>query len=342
MTNRNLCGRWSCAGRFSTIASVTTQDDTRTSPAYRFSGHQTFALRIAWLSKAAQAIEAGKDPFGNPLTGVVELGLGKVMVEALRCWVEAYGVAERRDSAWVLTDEGAAIFGKHGHDRYLEDGQTLWWLHWRISTLRQAPFFAWELLVNRWNAPTFTPSEVLREFAREAERTSRDLSDVTAKQHLDVWIRTYCAPREGRVLEDGIDSPLTALGFVRQVGEREGANRREPLYAFDQTPKRAITQALFHYCLTDWWLHRDAKEETAPFRDVVTAPLSPGRVLRMGEAEVRDRLLKLQADPTFPFQLAESLNQYQLRQRHNPMALSALLADAYRTPTPLVVEAANV
>ncbi|MEO8112918.1 MAG: DUF4007 family protein, partial [Phenylobacterium sp.] len=102
-----------------------------------------------------------------------------------------YGVARRGPDGWQLTDEGAVIFASQGEDPYLEDPQTLWWLHWKISTLRTAPFFAWELLVNRWNDPTFTSSAAMLEFARQAEREGRTLSEVTLKQHIDVWLRTY-------------------------------------------------------------------------------------------------------------------------------------------------------
>jgi hypothetical protein len=260
---------------------------------------------------------------------VVELGLGKVMVESLKCWAEAYGVAERAKGIWRLTDEGAQIFGLKGLDRYLEDIQTLWWLHWKISTLRQAPLFAWELLVNRWNEPTFTPSQVLAGFAREAERTGRTLSDITMKQHLDVWIRTYCAPRDGRMLEDGLDCPLAFLGLVRHAGERDLNGRAEPVYAFDLGPKRAISQSLFHYCLTDWWSRRPDNEDTAPFQALATAAGSPGRVLRMPEREVRERLQLLQQDRLFPFELQESLNQYQVRRRKPLIPRAQLLGAIY-------------
>ena len=76
-----------------------------------------------------------------------------------------------------------------------------------------------------------------------------------------------------------------------------------------------MTQALFRYCLADWWEGRPGTEETAPFGEVATGPSSPGRVFRMPEREVRDRLVSLSADPRFEFELVESLNQYQLRRR---------------------------
>ena len=141
---------------------------------YRFGGHQSFALRTAWLPKAAQAIQDGEDVFGDPLRGVVRLGLGKNMVEALRAWVEAYGVAKRDKGVWRLAPIGQAVFGSGGYDRYLEDDQTLWLLHWNISTLRESPFFAWELLINRWSERFCEPSHRTRRCAHGGPVRARD------------------------------------------------------------------------------------------------------------------------------------------------------------------------
>ena len=43
---------------------------------FRFSGHQTFPLRIAWLPKAVVEINKGKDPLTNIDEGIISLGLG--------------------------------------------------------------------------------------------------------------------------------------------------------------------------------------------------------------------------------------------------------------------------
>lgn len=279
---------------------------------FRFGGHQTFPLRTAWLPKAAKGLSEGRDVLGNIVEGVVSLGLGKNMVEALRCWADAYGVAFRDASGWQLTEEGKAIFGPRGYDRYLEDVQTLWWLHWQIATQATGRFFAWELLFNRWNEPSFTASAALSAFAKEAERSGRSLSDISLKQHFDVWLRTYCAPRASRLGEDGLDSPLASLGLIRPAGELEEVGRREPVYSFDLAPKRAISQALFRYCLMAWWERRGGNEETMPFHEVVSGPGSPGRIFRMPESELRGRLEML-GRVDAEIQLVESLNQQQLR-----------------------------
>ncbi len=297
-------------------------------PEYRFGGHQSFALRIAWLPKAVAAIEAGIDPLRDPIVGVVELGLGKNMVEALRCWIEAFGVAERTDDGWTLTPIGAAIFGSGGHDPFLEDVQSLWWLHWTISTRPTGRFFAWELLINRWAEPTFSPSAVVSAFLKEAERSGRRLSPVSARQHFDVWLHSYLAGRSGRG-EESLDSPMTALALVRPSGERElDEGRREPVYAFDRGPKQSLGNAIFAYALADWWDRHFENEETAPLREIAFGRSSPGQVFRLSEHEVRDRLAALSAIPGSGFALRESLNQHVV-QRTAWKTPASLLPAAY-------------
>lgn len=292
-------------------------------PVYRFGGHQSFALRIAWLPKAVATIEAGTDPLSTPIVGVVELGLGKNMVESLRCWIDAFGVAKRARHGWSLTPIGAAIFGENGHDPFLEDVQTLWLMHWTISTRSEGRFFAWELLVNRWTETTFSPSVVVDAFLREAERSDRRLSPISARQHFDVWLQSYLAGRSGRG-EESLDSPMTALGLVRHAGERDvGGGRREPVYAFDRGPKQRLADATFAYALGDWWDEQYGGDETAPLREITFGRASPGQVFRLSEHEVRERLLALTSDPLSGFALRESLNQHvvQRTSRRDPASL---------------------
>lgn len=298
------------------------------SQVFRFGGHQSFALRTAWLPKAAQAIEAGEDVFSDPLRGVVRLGLGKNMVEALRTWVEAYGVAERRNGAWRLSAFGKAVFGAGGHDRFLEDEQTLWLLHWNISTLAENPFFSWELLINRWSERYFTTSEIMTAFAREAERAVRPLSNVSARQHFDVWLHTYLRGRNGRG-EEGIDSPLSSLGLVERAGDRDTVQgRREPVFAFDLDPKPIISDALFAYCLHDWWSNAFEFEETVSLGSIAFGHRAPGRVFRMPEREVLARVMRLAANRGARIELIESFNQYMVRRPARP-ATTQLLSDLF-------------
>src|ERR1035438_3904339 len=98
--------------------------------AFRFSGHQTFPLRITWIPIAVAELAAGRDPLTDIDEGITKLGLGKNMVEALRCWIEAFQVANKTENRWELTPMGLLVFDpKTGADPFLEDHPTAWLLH---------------------------------------------------------------------------------------------------------------------------------------------------------------------------------------------------------------------
>src|SRR4051812_880976 len=112
----------------------------------RFSGHETFACRYAWLPKAFRALKANPAIFNDENQVMVDLGIGKNMVRSLRFWVEAAGLAEAAGRELQLTDFANLIFGPDGFDPFLEDIRTLWLLHWKISSRRKGGLFAWRFL----------------------------------------------------------------------------------------------------------------------------------------------------------------------------------------------------
>lgn len=227
---------------------------SQSAEAFRFSGHQTFPLRITWIPKAVGEIVAGRDPLSDIDEGITQLGLGKNMVEALRCWIDAFQIASRADGQWKLNDIGALIFHPtEGLDPYFEDVSTSWLLHWLISTNSDAPFFAWECMFNRWPAAEFSASQVIDAFQKESKSTARPASTVTLKQHWEVFLHSYRLPPTDRG-EDHLDSAMSVLRLIREFGERpNAAGRWETLYSFDFGRKQAISEQLFAFFLHDWW-----------------------------------------------------------------------------------------
>lgn len=299
---------------------------------FRFSGHQSFSLRISWLPKAIAEIAHGRDPLTNIDVGIVSLGLGKNMVEALRCWIDAFQVAKFTPAGWELTPIGALIFGHHGLDRYLEDHATSWLLHWQIATSpAENPFFAWECVFNRWPSPEFSATAVIEAFRREAENSSRGASSATLKQHWEVFLHTYRPPRSNGG-EDHLESVLSNLGLIREAGERQNAaGRWETVYQFDLRPKRSIPQQLFSFFLHDWWNRRFPSERTVPVSEIIAGAYSPGRILKMSETEVLQRLSELAGKTRRTYSLTESASLRQLHRREATDGLDDLRA-AYKSP----------
>ena len=254
------------------------------------------------------------------------------MVEALRCWIEAFQIASPTDSGWVLSSIGEKVFSPtNGLDPFLEDHSTNWLLHWLISTNGQAPFFAWECLFNRWPTAEFSTSSVLEAFRRESERTPKPVSSVTLKQHWEVFLHSYCPPRT-RKDEDHLDCVLSALGLIRGIGERQNdAGRWETLYAFDVSTKTAIPQQLFAFFIHDWWNCAFKMEQTVALRELVAGDHSPGRILRMPESEILLRISELSRTQSHIFQTTETANLRQLR-RLRPSDGHDDLRRAYENP----------
>lgn len=299
---------------------------------YSFSGHETFPLRVAWLPKAVDAVSQGKDPFSNPREGMRILGLGKNMVMSLECWSEFFGVLHRLDGHWEVTELGSLIFGAGGFDPFLEDQRTLWILHWTASTNCSRQFFAWHWFTNLHHEPEFTMGEALRSFKSESDTYPRPLSQTTLRQHLDVFLRTYVASEStgGQLPEDMLDSPFSSLGIIRKFGERRGERGRDPLFSIDVRKKNSIPNDLFRYCLHDWWNRFVGEEQTVLFSDVAFGRCSPGRVLRLPEVEVRDRLVLLAQQRPSEFAVYEGSSQRMIQRLHQQKDLRILLTEAYK------------
>ena len=303
------------------------------SRSFRFSGHETFAFRHAWLPKAYRLLKQDPFAFSKEDNAMIELGLGKNMVRALRFWVEAAGVARPASGRGIeLTEFSHAVFGPQGVDPFLEDIRTLWLLHWNLSARLEGALFAWRFLLNHWPFPELTRSEALAAFARESAKLGHSHSAITLSQHLDAFLHTYLSSRSSKVgIEDSLDGPLVELTLMQPVGERKAdGGRRETILAFRREPKPDITTALFDYCLADFWARFRDGEETLTLREVTLGACSPGQVLKLPEDDVRSRLEAYAASGTKrPFLYQASAVQGLISRRNG--AKTVTLADIYES-----------
>ncbi|PVM90694.1 DUF4007 family protein [Caulobacter endophyticus] len=299
----------------------------------RFSGHESFACRYAWLPKAYLKLKEDPDLFHEDENAMLQLGLGKNMVRSLKFWVEAVGMATPvgRTRTMAITQFGDDLFAEDGVDPFIEDPKTQWLLHWKLASHHQAPLFAWEFLIGRWPFPEFTRSEAMKAFKRESEKLGASHSDVTLGQHLDVFMHTYLPTRSGVGvgIEDSLDGPLVDLNFVTTMGMRQIDERtKEPIFAFRREEKPEITDALFDYCIMDYWDRFSPQESTLPFRTVASAPSSPGQVFKLTEDDVRARLEERRGDGReAPYSFQASAVQGMLTRNERPPKLT--LAQVY-------------
>lgn len=281
-------------------------------PDIRFSGHESFVCRYAWLPKAVRRVSSNKTPWSDLGEAMADMGLGKNMVISLRFWAEAAGVVRAVGQEWKVTDFGDRIFGPDGLDRYLDDVATLWLLHWNIaSAAHAAPLFAWHCFFNQWLDVEFTRGRALEQLARTARIGGRTVSDGTLAQHVDIFLHTYAsqATRRGTVAEESLDSPLIELGLVQLAGESTRSKIvGESAYLFPRSARPGISPALFSYCIADYWTRRRSHEKTLTFSDVASAEGSVGNIFRLSESDLRMRLESIAEDTQgmFEYQYANT------------------------------------
>lgn len=305
---------------------------------YRISGHESFSLRYAWLPKAVRLLPTNPSLFANEQEAMVQLGVGKNMVRAIRFWALASGVIEgsATQNGCRVSELGKSLLDESkGGDPFLEDIRTLWLLHWKLATNQSHPLLAWDYLLNRWQDPTLSPSGAVEALIKEAGREGQQLSSVTIQQHFETFLHTYVPTRgrKGEVQEDNLDSPLVELELLIKAGEREAAGgRRETTYAFRRDEKPDITAELFIYCLADFWTQRYSREDTLPFKTIANGHGSPGQIFKLPEEDIRARLAALQTDTAGVLSFSDAANLQQVR-RNGELDLAKLLDAIYTLET---------
>ena len=263
-------------------------------PSYRFSGHESFTCRYAWLPKAVESLTENPSLFSDIDEAMVQLGLGKNMVRSLRFWVQAMRVAEPdKGNTLRLTEFGRLVFAKDGLDPFMEDVSTLWLLHWQLCSHKNSPLFAWHFLFNRYNEPEIVRSEVLEAIDRESKQLARPLAKATLAQHFDVFMHTYMPTRgkKNEILEDNLDCPLVELGLIQRTGEKfNKKDVKEPVYGFNREPKSDLTMGVFAYAVDNYWKLYKPDEVTLSLGELTNGIGSPGQVFKLPEDEVRSRL----------------------------------------------------
>ncbi len=286
---------------------------------YRFSGHETFVCRYAWLPKAVQHLSDGRNAklFSDEDDAMVRLGVGKNMVRSIRFWAETAGMIESQGDSkgYAVTPFGRDLLGHDGYDQYLEHPATLWLLHWKIATNPTGPIYHWVQMLNHWHRAEFTEAEAFGFLKKNLPAKSQSLSDRTNEDGLRVFINTYIPTRgrKGEVAEDNLDSPFVELGLLRRSGERTDirTGQRELIFSFAVEEKPSISPALFAYCLNDFWQNQHANEQTISFGGVAVGEGSPGQVFKLPEAAVRHYLdqIKQTTNGALAFQESATLQQ---------------------------------
>ena len=253
-----------------------------------FSGHETFPLRQMWLKKAFNAVLSGNKGAFSSEDAIVTYGVGKNMVSSIKHWAIACGVIESHGGSHAPTELGNKLFDNNGLDKYSEQFATTWLAHWNLAghTKYGPRATTWYLAFNHVGELSFSADQLINVIDdyldRKTPRTT--VSPNTIEKDVNVFFNTYVS-KPSTSMEDMAESMLAELGLV-QIG----ANG---LYEFRRGPKATLPDNVFLYALIDFWGNAAPNQKTLSFESIAYDPGSPGRVFKMDEDSIADRLIGL-------------------------------------------------
>ena len=229
----------------------------------KFSGHDTFHCRQQWLLKGIELID-NKDlkGFHNLEDAILNLGVGKNMVQAIQYWIRAFGLI---DDEKKLTEIAKMIFSAdEGYDCYLEDEGTLWLLQYLICNVDIASIYKLVFLdyTNERISNEFDERQIINFIKiKIAESSSRETSENTLSSDFKVFIQSYFSGvRTLKSLEDDFNSPLIELNLISSISRENGVMT----YKLNKENRADFPIEIFGYCLFDLYGNNSAIQ----FKDI--------------------------------------------------------------------------
>ena len=256
----------------------------------KFSGHDTFPFRYAWLTKLVSYLEDGKQNIikesdKKRLETISDFGVGLNMVKSIKHWSIATKVCNKD---FELTNFGKLLFSKkNSFDPYLEKKETLWLLHWAIAS--NETLTTWYYVFNYHQSIVINKDTLLNDILNIGKFSKwKGLSPNTIKRDIDCFIRTYTfSSKKGEITEDSIECPLAELGLISSTYTKGE-------YELQKGPKLTLSDKIFEYALNDYWSKQSNNIIT--FEKLMYDYGSPGKVFLLDEKSMEHYLERLEND----------------------------------------------
>ena len=255
----------------------------------QFSGHETFPLRQLWLKKAYSKVQESSDLNSKNTRGlfsnddaIVKFGVGKNMVSAIRHWALACDIIDESDEfGYVTTPLGNLLFGEKGLDPYQEHPTTAWLIHWKLAGEGRRST-TWRWLFNYVLEQTLDTENLFENLKIFAKDNNYKISPTSLKRDIECCLRSYVPRSTEDSPEEISDSVLGELSLINQTSRGH--------FEFSRGNKQSLKDGLFAYALITFWESQSPGTATISFESIAHEYGSPGRVFKLDEATILDRV----------------------------------------------------
>ena len=262
----------------------------------KFTGHDTFPLRYGWLYKAVNHLNSGgklqTSKEDETQQAIIKLGVGKNMVQAIRYWAESAGLLESKKidslTEYCTTTNGNYLFNEQaGKDPYLEHLGSIWLVHFWLC-FNEDEMTSYRYFFNIFNGEYFEKQVLLAHMSDDLFKlTSGDasLNDSTIQKDIDTFLNSYTKKHITKAGdEEQFNSPLTELSLIQESGKN--------YYLSDLNSKSDLPIEIFIYALLKFVQKESkiSKVSKVNFKSLLLAPFSPGRIFRLSELGLGEKL----------------------------------------------------
>ena len=206
---------------------------------YCFSGHASFYCKALWLKKGYDFLFENYT-FSSP-DSVIELGVGKNMVNAIRYWLKSFGLTSND----TLTAIANYLFHpQNGKDKYAEDLTTLWLLHYLLISTNIASLYNLLFLSFQREKREFDKEQLLLFIKRKCDVPEQKnvFNENTVNKDIRVMLQNYVMPQHLKSLED-FSALLINLNLIKINEDKK--------YSFNFKNKDEVPEVVVLYALLD-------------------------------------------------------------------------------------------
>ena len=160
--------------------------------------HGSFYLRSGWGTKIIQAVDADEMIFtpSNERKAVDNIGLGRVMIKALRYWADATGLTQEQKVQNGIMEVKTELFRLlDDNDRYFQRPGSLLLLHRNLAR-NEENATAWYWAFNEFEKQTFTKEEFVEGLHYFLAVNGMTIKKATVDKEFNCFKNTYLGEKK--------------------------------------------------------------------------------------------------------------------------------------------------
>lgn len=246
-----------------------------------FSGHDSFQCRQFWLKKGYDYVKSRKS--FNDEDAVVELGVGKNMVSAIRFWLKAFNIVNFKDTpTWF----GTKLLDDNGWDPFLEDEASLWLLHYHLIKNNFASTY--NLIFNklRREKTSFDRNSYLNFLKRKKDAGEEfDYNEKTVEADFDVFVKMYQSNEiTDKGIEDSFSGILSELNLLKTT---EGG--RNPKHQIINSERAKLPEEVLLYSILD----NETYGDSISLNNLEYNHNSPGSIFALNKSGLVEKIIEI-------------------------------------------------